>query len=869
MDITNSLARRLVDGLFVFVGVLTPNGALVEVNQAVLDAATLERQDVLGKPFEDTYWWSYSSAAQKELREAIDRACRGEPVRYEALMRVGETRFTFVDFAIAPLFDDAGSVHYLIPSAVDITQRKLAEETVQRDEERLRRLAQIVSEAVWFNRDGRAEDTDNFWLNLTGQPLEEALSGGWLTVVHPADRDRVNAAWQHSIVTQAMFDVEYRVEALDGTYHWIVSKGAPLKNDDGTIREWVGTFEDVTERRRAEAALGESERFLTSIVNAMPGLIYIYDVNENRNVYVNDQLGPLFGYTFAEAHEDGFLSRLAHPDDLDIIWEQVERMRSAREGEALEASYRLQHKSGEWRWVYARETVFKRDADGSVAQVLGIAEDITARKAAEEALQRANVLFEQAEAAAGGFVYEWDTRTNAVQRSPGVKAILGYESDEIDDTAKGWRSLIHPEDLAHLERIRTSVLATRDQVNSEYRIRHKDGHYVWVWERGIIQRDEHGQAVRVVGSTVDITERKQAEEAVRQSERRFRALRDANIIGIIYTNFDGRIIEANDAFLRLLGFTRDDLNAGRIDWRKLTPPEWHELDVEALAALRDTGRAAPWEKEYYRKDGRRVPVLVGASLMNDQTKDVMAFILDISERKKLEQRKDDFIALASHELKTPITSLKTYTQVLRRRFEDSGEESAVRLVTRMETQINRLVEVVQDLLDVAKIQEGKLALVPSPFAMDDLVREIVGELQPITAHELRVEDDAGEPIVADRERIRQVLINLIFNAVTYSPKTQPVTLRTWRDDEGTHVSVIDHGVGIPKSEQTRIFDRFYQTESSSGKTYPGLGLGLFISAEIMKRHAGSLTVESEVGAGSTFTLTLPHTPATQGAQADG
>ncbi|MFN8498413.1 MAG: PAS domain S-box protein [Anaerolineae bacterium] len=520
------------------------------------------------------------------------------------------------------------------------------------------------------------------------------------------------------------------------------------------------------------------------------------------------------------------------------------------------------------------------DDHGVVCYLMSSGVDITEQRAAQDAQgdrgsflnSIANttpvLLFEQAEAAAGGFVYEWDVRTNQVHRSPGVRAILGYAPDDIPGTAMDWRSLVHPDDMARLDRLRPTVLASHDHVNAEYRVRHKDGHYIWVWERGIIYRNADGEAERVIGSTVDITERKHAEDAVRQSEERFRALRDANIIGIIYTNFDGRIIEANDAFLRLLGFTREDLHAGRIDWRKLTPTEWQDRDVEALAELQSTGRATPWEKEYYRKNGSRTPVLVGASLMNDQTRDVTAFILDISERKKLEQRKDDFIALASHELKTPITTLKTYTQALRRRFEGSGDDSTVRLVARMETQINRLVEVVQDLLDVSRIQDGKLTLNLAPFVMDDLVRELVAEMQPITAHELRVEADAGETILADRERIRQVLINLLFNAVTYSPKTEPILIRCWRDADGTHVSVVDHGIGIPQSEQTRIFDRFYQIDSSSGKTYPGLGLGLFISAEIMKRHRGQLSVESEVGRGSTFTLTLPDSATEQGEQAD-
>ncbi|MBV9708144.1 MAG: PAS domain-containing protein, partial [Chloroflexi bacterium] len=231
---------------------------------------------------------------------------------------------------------------------------------------------------------------------------------------------------------------------------------------------------------------------------------------------------------------------------------------------------------------------------------------------------------------------------------------------------------------------------------------------------------------------------------------------------------------------------------------------------------------------------------------------------DITEQKQLEQQKEDFVGIASHELKTPVTSLKAYAQLLERRFRDVGDERASTMLKKMDTQLNKLTALITDLLDVTRIESGKLLLHVTSFDFDELVREIVEETQlTTTKHSIIQQLDSAVILSADRDRIGQVLTNLLTNAIKYSPQADSVVVKTLCRDEALIVSVQDFGIGIAKQKQQHIFERFFRVEGETQFTYPGLGIGLYISAEFVRRHHGSIWVESEEGTGATFSFSLP------------
>lgn len=237
---------------------------------------------------------------------------------------------------------------------------------------------------------------------------------------------------------------------------------------------------------------------------------------------------------------------------------------------------------------------------------------------------------------------------------------------------------------------------------------------------------------------------------------------------------------------------------------------------------------------------------------------IFVFGVDITERLRLERQKDEFLSIASHELKTPVTSMKAYAQLLERRFRQSRDTRSADLIKKMDLQAIKLTRLVEDLLDVTRIENGQLMLHRSSFDFNELVHEAVEEAQRTTVKHTIVEElTAPVMLYADRDRIGQVLTNLLTNAIKYSPRTDTILVKTTRTDEAITTSVRDFGVGIPKEKQSRLFQRFYRVEGDSQLTYPGLGLGLYISAEFLKRHHGTIWVESEEGQGTTVSFSLP------------
>jgi signal transduction histidine kinase len=219
--------------------------------------------------------------------------------------------------------------------------------------------------------------------------------------------------------------------------------------------------------------------------------------------------------------------------------------------------------------------------------------------------------------------------------------------------------------------------------------------------------------------------------------------------------------------------------------------------------------------------------------------------------------RDEFISVASHELKTPVTSLKIYGQALHHRFAERGHADLSKYFIKMDDQINKLNKLISDLLDVSKIEHGRLEFAMSKFSLQDVVREAVEALQTANGHKLLIEGTLKRKVFGDRYRVYQVVTNLLTNAIKYSPKADKVIIKLGESSHGTSVTVQDFGIGIDKKHNEKLFDKFYRVSTSHGTTYPGLGIGLFIVKQIIQRHDGELKVISEKGKGSQFTFTLP------------
>jgi PAS domain S-box-containing protein len=258
--------------------------------------------------------------------------------------------------------------------------------------------------------------------------------------------------------------------------------------------------------------------------------------------------------------------------------------------------------------------------------------------------------------------------------------------------------------------------------------------------------------------------------------------------------------------------------------------------------------------------GKRVVLLNGRKVITKNIKQPMILLAieDITEKKQIERQKDDFISIASHELKTPVTSMKVYAQLLQKHPLITSDKKASDMLSKMDTQMNRLTELVASFMNVYKLGSGKLRLHKTHFELENLIAEVVANFQyTITSHVIENTAATKATVFADIARINQVLVNIISNAIKYSPDADKVLVNLSKSSDTATVAVKDFGMGIPKEEQNRIYDRFFRAKGRKESKVPGLGLGLFISAEIVKQHEGNLWVDSVEGKGSTFYFTLP------------
>ncbi len=352
-----------------------------------------------------------------------------------------------------------------------------------------------------------------------------------------------------------------------------------------------------------------------------------------------------------------------------------------------------------------------------------------------------------------------------------------------------------------------------------------------------------------------------AKQALAESEELLRGITTAAPIGLWMSNDKAEVTYVNQTWIDWIGLSfESQLKDGWI-------AAIHDDDSERVAERfkNDTSNRSFYEAEFrfIHVDGTiHWCVATGKpQYFNGVFTGYVGAWVDITEQKHLQQQKDDFIGIASHELKTPVTSIKAYTQVLERMLLKKGEEKEASMIHKMDAQINRLTNLIGDLLDVTKINSGKLQFNDRPFDFNDLVIEILEELQRTTDTHTLVKNLAQNAVVfGDRERIGQVITNLITNAIKYSPNADRVIVHTKIKGREITLCVEDFGIGIAEDKLNKVFEQFYRVSGDMQHTYPGLGLGLYISAEIIKREHGLIWVNSNQGKGSSFYFCLPIKP---------
>jgi PAS domain S-box-containing protein len=545
--------------------------------------------------------------------------------------------------------------------------------------------------------------------------------------------------------------------------------------------------------------------------------------------------------------------------------------------------------------------------EGVVTGVLGIVSEITEQvlslrniEERESRLLQTKGQLELSINAGNIGIWHWDVKNDVLTWSKEQREMFGILESDFEGKAEDFHRFVIPEDR---ERVWEESKLDNQKTDKQYefRIRRSDGEIRWIQSRSKTFFNSKGEPASMTGVNIDITDQKEAEEKLSRSEEKYRQL-SISLEEQVRQRTE-ELTEKNKLLseaqkIAQLGNWEWDVATGKLTWSDnlytiygINPGE--EISFEKFSSLihpddrqfvlQQIEQASSGKKfsDFFHRiitpAGETRILHARGQVITDANGQLIKMIgtgQDISESIKLSEEikkmsvadklKSDFIKMASHELKTPITSIKGYVQLLLTMIRDEDQKEISRLMLRsslisVDKQVNRLTRLLAELLDLSRIESGQLELNIEEFSLNELVIDIIQDvLYTNPKHEINLYHDVGCVLKADRDRIGQVIINLLTNAIKYSPDAEKIDVTIFAAGKNeVAVSVKDFGIGIDKKEQEKIFERFYRAEGESEQTYPGFGIGLFIANEIITRHGGTISVVSEKGKGSIFSFTLP------------
>jgi PAS domain S-box-containing protein len=378
-------------------------------------------------------------------------------------------------------------------------------------------------------------------------------------------------------------------------------------------------------------------------------------------------------------------------------------------------------------------------------------------------------------------------------------------------------------------------------------------------EKGEVYRDENGKGIRMLGIVQDITERKYAEQALRESEANYRTLVEFSPDGVLSIDSDVRITDCSGGACQLLGYSREELTGK--DIRELLPNPVPEDPMPYHRQLIEDGLIET-EIELMRNDGQTLPMWAKVVGVHDQKGDLsqaLVYVRDITQRKKLDQLKDEFIGLVSHELRSPLTVVIGAVNTALTERERLSPEEMHQLLQDAASEAESLSHLLGNLLELSRAQADRLLLYVEPINVENIIQIVVEKIKQYHPRHRFVIDLPKKisRVPADQLRVERILYNLLENAAKYSPPDSEIRIYAKEDGEHLAIGVSDQGKGIPAQDQAKIFGPFQRLEYSARSGVKGIGLGLLVCRRLVEAHGGRIWVESKPGQGTTFLFTLP------------
>ena len=646
---------------------------------------------------------------------------------------------------------------------------------------------------------------------------------------------------------------------------------------------FIGFISDITERKTADEKIRQLNAELEQRVedrtvelkkNIKEIADYKYAIDESSIVAITDQKGIIkhandnfckiskFSYQELIGQDHRIINSGEHPKEfIRSLWTTIAN------GKIWRGELKNKAKDGTAYWVDTTIVPFLNE-EKKPYQYVAIRSDITDRKKLEEQ----NALYTSIISSTDDAVISKDFNGIITSWNKGAEKMFGYSLHEA--LGKHIFLIIPP----HLQGVEEEISARikRDEVIDYFETQRitRNGEMIHVGLSISPIKNLFGNIIGVSKISRNITKRIKAEQTLIQSETKFRKIFESKMMGIIFWNKDGGISETNDRFLEMTGYSRQDFNLGIVHWQKMTPPEYNALDELAFKQISKYGVCEPFEKEYIRKDGSRIPIFLAAATLGDTdpTKGV-AFIIDNTERKKaeenvrilneeLEMRVKDrteelesFTYSVSHDLRSPLRAVNGYANILEEDYRNLFDEEGKRLLGEVQNNAKKMGILIDDLLSFSRL--GKQEVVKTIVDMNELAGAAIREVAHNDKNKTVIKANNLLPVEADYNLLLQVMINLISNAVKYSSqKEKPVVEIQSKPGKNEIIySIRDNGVGFDMQYAHKLFGVFQRLHSS--EEFPGTGVGLAIVNRIINKHRGKIWAEAEINEGATFYFSLP------------